>query len=105
MFVDSSRASYASEIAGLTKEALTFPTEGIAAAILGMKERKDRTRFLENFRREKYVICGEEDPVVPILASKEIVSTTQSELIVLQGGHMSWLENKHATVKVLRFIE
>jgi hypothetical protein len=33
MFVDSSRASYASEIVLLTKEAFTFPTEGIIAAI------------------------------------------------------------------------
>jgi pimeloyl-ACP methyl ester carboxylesterase len=70
-----------------------------------MKERKDRTRVLEKFRREKYVICGEEDPVVPISASKEIASTTQSKLIILQGGHMSWLENEDEIVKVLRFIE
>jgi pimeloyl-ACP methyl ester carboxylesterase len=70
-----------------------------------MKERKDRRRFLENFQREKYVICGEEDPVVPISTSKEIPSTTQSKLIVLQCGHMSWPENKNTTVKILRFIE
>lgn len=105
MFVESSREFYASEIAWLTKKAFTFPTEGIMAAIHGMKERKDRTRILENFRRAKYVICGEEDPVVPISTSNEIALTTHSKLIILQGGHMSWLENKDETVKILHFIE
>ncbi len=105
LFIESSRVRYASEIADLTKEAFTFPTEGITAAISGMKERKDRTRVLEKFRREKYVICGEEDPVVPLSASKEIASTTRSKLIILEGGHMSWLENEDETVKVLHFIE
>jgi len=105
LFAESSRDRYVSEIADLTKEAFTFPTEGITAAIHGMKERKDRTGILENFRREKYVICGEEDPVVPISVSKEIASITQSKLIILQGGHMSWLENEDETVKVLHFIE
>jgi pimeloyl-ACP methyl ester carboxylesterase len=105
MFVDNSRASYASEIVLLTNEAFTFPTEGVIAAIQGMKERKDRRRVLENFQREKYVIYGEEDTVVPIITSKEIALETHSKLIILQGGHMSWLENKNVIVKVLRFIE
>jgi len=105
LFVESSRERYVSEFAGLTKEAFTFPTEGIMAVIRGMKERKDRARILENFRRDKYVICGEEDPVVPITVSKEIALTTHSKLIILQGGHMSWLENKDEIVKILHFIE
>jgi len=105
MFVESSRERYASEFDSLTKEAFTFPTEGIIAMIRGMKERKDRARILENFRRDKYVICGEEDPVVPITVSKEIALTTHSKLIILQGGHMSWLENKDEIVKFLHFIE
>ena len=105
LFVESSRKHYASEIAGLTKEAITFPTEGITAMIRGMKERKDRTRILQNFRRKKYFICGKEDPVVPISTSREIALITDSKLIILQGGHMSWLENKSETVKILRFIE
>lgn len=104
LFVEGSREHYTSEIAYLKKEAFTFPTEGITAAIRGMKDRKDRTWVLENFRREKYIICGVEDPIVPVSASEEIALTTSSKLIILQGGHMSWLESRNEIAKILHFI-
>ena len=100
LFTENARLKYPLEIATLKDQAYSFPVEGIKAAILGMKDRKDRTWVLEKFRREKYLICGDEDPIVPIADSKAIAAATQCELKVLHGGHMSWIEN---TAEMLKF--
>ena len=93
LFIESSHQLYSTEIAALKKEAMGFSTEGIIAATQGMKDRPDRTDVFQNFKGEKLIICGDEDPVVPISVSKDIAAATNSRLIVLNGGHMSWIEN------------
>ena len=105
LFAESSRSHYSSEIEDLKKEANTFPVEGIKAAVLGMKYRKDRTFVLEKFRREKYIICGDEDPIVPVTISKAIAAATNTKIKILEGGHMSWLENTVEFVKIWFLIE
>ncbi len=100
LFTETARQQYPSEIATLKEQAFAFPTEGIQAAIRGMKVRKDRTWVLAKFRREKILICGDEDPVVPLSDSRAIASETQCQLKVLHGGHMSWVEN---TSEMLKF--
>ena len=93
LFIESSQRQYASEIAALKKEAIGFSTEGIIAATQGMKIRPDRTEVLRKFTGKKVIICGDQDPVVPVSVSEEIAAKTNSKLIVLNGGHMSWIEN------------
>ena len=93
LFIESSHKSYASEIALLKKEAMAFSTQGIVAAIQGMRDRPDRTEVFKSFDGDKLIICGEEDQVVPISVSKEIATVTNSGLKILKGGHMSWIEN------------
>ena len=100
LFVQSSHQQYTSEIATLKKEAMNFPIEGILAAIQGMKNRPDRTKVLKNFNRNKIIICGDDDPVVPFSISKEISKVTDSKLITLLGGHMSWIENTEELLKL-----
>lgn len=100
LFIERSHRLYASEIAGLKKEAMGFSTEGIIAAIQGMRDRPDRTDVFQNFSGEKLIICGDEDPVVPLSISKEIAAATNSTLKVLTGGHMSWIENFEQLLKL-----
>jgi len=105
LFTEESQLKYTQKISDLKKEAHTFSVAGIVAAIRGMKDRKDRTELLENFKNKKYIICGEDDPIVSVSTSKKIARTTHSELLLLQGGHMSWIENELEVLQVLHLID
>ncbi|MDC8002622.1 alpha/beta hydrolase [Aureisphaera galaxeae] len=105
LFYPEVRNTYASEIKKLKEEALQFPTEGIMAAIRGMKDRKDRTDVFKNFPGEKTIVCGSKDPVVPLSVSKEMAKATGVTLKILDGSHMSWIENRSEIVKIVHFIE
>ncbi len=105
LFSPEVREKYVLEIEQLKQEALTFPTEGIMAAIRGMKERKDRTYILKEFPKRKTLICGRKDPIIPFSASKTVSKMTQTALKILDGSHMSWIENRDEIVKILHFID
>ncbi len=105
LFVEGSRKNYASVIEQLKKEAMSFPLEGINAAIRGMRNRKDRTEVLKNFSRKKQIICGTDDPIVPLSSSRDIAEGTECELIVLDGGHMIWSEKTDECVKIIHLID
>ncbi|RFN59014.1 alpha/beta fold hydrolase [Marixanthomonas ophiurae] len=105
LFSENSKKRFTSEIETLKKEALQFPVAGIQAAIRGMINRKDRTDVLANFDKKKIMVCGNEDPIMSISDSKVISETTNTELIQLEGGHMSWLENTDEIHKIMHFIE
>ena len=47
-----------------------------SAAIRGMIDRKDRTHILNNFSKEKVMVSGKEDPIMPISDSKNISEKT-----------------------------
>tara|TARA_R100000306_G_scaffold5273_2_gene7696 strand:+ start:7753 stop:8523 length:771 start_codon:yes stop_codon:yes gene_type:complete len=105
LFSENSKKKFTSEIEALKKEALQFPVAGIQAAIRGMIDRKDRTDVLANFDKEKVMVCGNEDPIMSISDSKKNSEKTNTQLIQLEGGHMSWLENADEMHKILHFIE
>ena len=100
LFVESAQDKYASEIQKMKDEAYTFPIEGITAAILGMKNRKDRSFVLKKFDKEKLMICGLKDPLIPYEASKSLALQTKTSLIKVSGGHMSMIENFDEIVKI-----
>ncbi|MBT8255048.1 MAG: alpha/beta hydrolase [Bacteroidia bacterium] len=93
------------DIKSLVSIAAAFSSEGIRAAISGMAQRTDRTRILKNYEGPKFIIAAKDDPVVPWDESQAIASETNSKLFELDGGHMSWLEQKAEVVKILHFIE
>ncbi|MEZ4778272.1 MAG: alpha/beta hydrolase, partial [Flavobacteriaceae bacterium] len=105
LFSENSKICYSKEIEWLKKEALLFPTEGIIANIKGMRDRKSRTFILKEFSKEKWLICGENDPIIPVTSSKSISKKTNTNLKILLGSHMSWLENEAEIVKFLLFID
>ncbi|MEZ4858956.1 MAG: alpha/beta hydrolase [Flavobacteriaceae bacterium] len=105
LFSETSRIIYCKEIESLKKEAQGFPSKGIIANSKGMRDRKDRTYILKSFSKEKWIVCGYEDPIVPVAISKSIAKTTNTPLFILPGSHMSWLENKDEIVKFLLFID
>ncbi|PVW14130.1 alpha/beta fold hydrolase [Marixanthomonas spongiae] len=105
LFPEKSRQHFVSDIEALKNAALQFPVAGIQAAIRGMIDRKDRTDILAHFSKKKTMVCGKEDPLMPIAESKAISEKTNTRFIELEGGHMSWLENSYEIYNILHFIE
>lgn len=105
LFSNESQLKFQGEVQKLQEEALHFPLEGIMAAIRGMKDRKDRTSVLKQWNKTKYMICGDQDPIIPLNDSEKWAQYCNSELKIVSGGHMSYIENKSEIVKILHFIE
>ena len=82
------------EIEILKERALQFPTEGITAALKGMKIRTDRTDVLKSFSGKKILVAGREDPLVNLKELKQLAKEAECDFISFSGGHLSYIENK-----------
>ncbi len=105
LFPENKQNKFTPEINLFIKEALQFPTKGIIATIVGLKNRKDRTSILKNFRGNKYMICGENDPIVPFPEVKEVAFKSKTTLKSVKSGHMSVNENIDEIINLMHFIE
>ena len=85
---------FASEVQELKETAYKFPTEGIIAALEGMKHRKDRTELLKNYAGVKLIVTGKEDPIMEPDSIIGIAKACECTLFVLPGGHLSYLESE-----------
>ncbi len=104
LFAECSREKFSAEIDALKTEAYSFPIEGIKAAIKGMRDRKDRTEVLQKFNKGKYMILAEDDPILPVLETKKIGETCNVSTKIIEGGHMSMIENRNIIIEYLHFI-
>lgn len=105
LFAETARKKFQIEIEHLKAEALQMTTEGITAAIKGMKNRKDRTTVLKSFPGPKFMICGIEDPILPFQECKMITKGSGTKLFELHVGHMSHVEATASIIKIMHFIE
>jgi len=105
LFTEERQKKFKHLIEKFSAEAFDFPVEGIIAAIEGMKVRKDRTSVLKEFKGEKYMISGIEDPIIPISNSEKEALETNSKLYKVNSGHMSINENIDEIIKIVHFIE
>ena len=105
LFPENKQKKYQNLIDTLSKNAISFSTEGIIASIKGMKVRKDRASVLKSFMGKKYMISGIEDQIIPILNSEEIANSSQTKLFKVDSGHMSINENIDEIVKIMHFID
>tara|TARA_A100000171_G_C2140315_1_gene154834 strand:+ start:7276 stop:8064 length:789 start_codon:yes stop_codon:yes gene_type:complete len=105
LFPETTRTRFHTEIENLKSEALQMTSKGITAAIKGMKNRKDRTAVLKEYPKPKFMICGSQDPILPVKECKIIANDTNTRLFELEGGHMSHIENVNEIVKIVHFIE
>lgn len=106
LFGPNNRACFSNEIEDVKNEAMQVPLQGIIAALEGMKIRKDRSALFKTMEAIKLAILGTEDPV---LESKELTAGLEKlevEIVHLNGGHMSYIENKSEITSILlHFIE
>lgn len=67
---------------------------------MGMKMRKDRTPILKDFKKEKYLLCGINDPLISYNMAISLALATDTQFITTSGGHMSTIENLDEIVKI-----
>jgi len=101
---ETSREKFSAEIETSKSLALTFPIEGIKAGLRGMRDRKDRTEVLRNFPREKFMLLGKEDPIIAVQESLELAKQCGVKAKVVEGGHLSVIENFSSVRDFLRSI-
>lgn len=89
----------------MKNHAIGFPTEGIVAALLGMKNRTDRSDVLGSFTGTKYFISGRRDSLLPAEESKKQAITSGAVYFEVDGGHLSYLGNKMEVEEIVQFID
>ncbi len=105
LFTQKAREQLPSAIQKAKDEALTFSAEGIAAAHLGMRDRKDRASVLANFSKKKLIIAGVDDLILPLSEVQHVSEITNTPLVTIDSGHMSWVENKVEMLKYMHFVD
>lgn len=104
LFTQKSHEIFPKEIENLKKEAFSFPVDGIKAAIKGMRDRKDRTEVLKNFTKSKYMLLSQADPILSVSETKSLAERVKASVKIIEGGHMSTIENKEGVAEYLHFI-
>ena len=101
LFSEKSKKVFNPEIQLALSEALQTSLHGYSACQEGMKIRPNRLTVLKNNHFKKLFILGEKDPVLPVKQGIKEAKETQSETVILSGGHMSHIENSDKLIKVL----
>ena len=94
LFRPKNRIIYKDEIKEIQKEACQMSTQGIVAALEGMKLRPNREGILKNKSRNALIIASKKDPVINYEELHELANRHSVKLISLSDGHMSHIENK-----------
>ncbi|MCX2838744.1 alpha/beta hydrolase [Salinimicrobium sp. MT39] len=87
-------ASFSEEIDELKDKAMGFPTEGITAALKGMKIRSEKIEVLKNYSGQKIIVAGSEDPLVNISELRNLAEGCGCKFFQFSGGHLSYIENR-----------
>ena len=101
LFSEKSKKIFNPEIQLALSEALQTSLQGYSACQEGMRIRPNRLSVLKNNHFKKLFILGKKDPVLPVNKGIKEAEETQSETVVLSGGHMSHIENSDELVRAL----
>lgn len=101
LFTSSSRHHFSKEIELALLEALKTTKQGYIAANEGMRIRLNKNHILADNTFKKLMIAGKKDPILPFEMLKKEAKKTNTELIGIDGGHMSHIENKEVLSTIL----
>ena len=102
LFGEESRKTFKTEINVALQEALQTPIQGYMAANEGMRIRENNNAVLAKNSFKKLIISGKKDPVLNLETSLQEAKKTNTEIVVLKGGHMSHIENKEELITTLK---
>jgi pimeloyl-ACP methyl ester carboxylesterase len=106
LFRPKNRTIFSKELKKVKTEALKISTEGIVAALAGMKIRKDRTKLFQKLKDNKMMIIGKRDPVLDYDSLIDLTKNTNTIVVEFPDGHMSHIENKEDFLTtIMHFIE
>lgn len=91
---------YRKEVQALKERANRFPTEGIIAALKGMKIRTNKKDVLQKHKGAKIIVSGRKDPLIDLQKIKNLAKECNCRFFALPGGHLSYLESKNEFIKL-----
>ncbi len=94
LFNPETKEEFRSALEAVKEEALHTSTQGIVAALEGMKIRKDRTTILRDFKGKKAILAGSHDSVIPHDHIQKVGKSAKTLVKSLNGGHMLHIENR-----------
>lgn len=101
LFSEENQEALKPKIEEMISEAIKTPLQGYIAAQEGMKLRPNREFILKNANFKKLQITGTKDQVILLEDAKKEAQRTQTQLVVFNGGHMSFIENTIELKKTL----
>ena len=102
LFSEENQIKLKPEVEKTIAAAVQTPLQGYIAAQEGMKLRPNREHVLQSSTFKKLQITGNNDEVIPLKDAKKESARTKTDLIVLDGGHMSFIENNGEIEKTLK---
>lgn len=99
LLAERNRDEFRAVIQEHIERASQLSADDIAAALQGMKNRKDRTEVLKYFSGKKQLVTGEDDPIIPIASVRKVAEYANTDLNVLPDGHLSYIEQKEAVIE------
>lgn len=102
LFAEKKREFLKEEMEFAKALARETPIKGVTAALLGMKERPDRTNIFLNFKGVKGLVMGRYDQAVNPEDLKKIIPETSDILVTeLEAAHMAHLEVPEHTLNFI----
>ncbi|SMC81110.1 alpha/beta fold hydrolase [Moheibacter sediminis] len=102
LFAEKKREFLKEEMEFAKELARETPIEGVTAALLGMRERPDRTNVLLSFKGAKGLVMGKYDQAVNPEELKKIIPEESNILVTeLEAAHMAHLEVPEHTLNFL----
>lgn len=105
LFSAESREIFKDEIDHLKQNALLLNIENIQQTLRALRDRKDHTDTLNKYSGRKMIIAGKEDTLIDIADIQKLAGTTNSELVILEKGHNSWMEVSENLYKNMLLID
>ena len=102
LFDEESKTIFKDEMELALNQALQTPIQGYIAAQEGMRIRPNRNHILTENSFKKLLIIGKNDPVLDFETSLDEAKKTNTEVVILNGGHMSHIENKLELIESLK---
>lgn len=101
LFAPYNLDQYKKEIDNTIGEAIQMQPQGIIASLEGMKLRKDNTTVFNTLKVPTQLIIGKNDGAIDYPATLKAVQNKNTQIVLFNDGHMSYIENKEELINAL----
>jgi len=106
LFGPENRLKCKDNIENLIYTGINMPKKNLMAFTKAMRDREDNFDALKNFKGRKLMICGDNDPAVPIAISRKHKDRVDDYTELEGCGHMGMFENKAGSITAIQsFLE